>query len=511
MLRKYYEIYRMTLQKTTHKPSCKFLTGHHREKPEHTINSDMIPEFAILGHPNEGKSSVLSTLAEDDSVRVSSTPGETRECRTFPVVIDSKEILRFTDTPGFQNPARVLSEFKKLQNSGDKILQEFRALATDIPEFHDDCELLKPIERGAGIIYVVDGSRPIRNVDKAEMKILRLTGKPRMAIINCKDEKFDFLDEWKIEFRKNFNSNQLFNAHRATYAERIRLLEALRSIDQDWYSPLSKVISAFKKDWAARNILTTDIIIDLLTDSLSLKLSKNFGSKSDENKAREQLFQKYKEVLDKKEKSAQQQLRTLFKHNIFNYQLPPHSVLLENLFDEKNWQLLGMTRKQTIVAGGVGGATIGAGLDVAALGHALGLFTALGGVAGALGAFFGGESISSRTRILGIPLGGETVQVGPAKNIALLFVLLNRALLYYQHTINWAHGRRDYPTTDNSLISTDSYQGFTNDWGSGNIKICHDFFKAVGEDNGKEDSRAKEKFMELLLTNLKEISEDDEL
>ena len=27
-----------------------------------------IPVFAIIGHPNEGKSSVLSTLAEDDSV-----------------------------------------------------------------------------------------------------------------------------------------------------------------------------------------------------------------------------------------------------------------------------------------------------------------------------------------------------------------------------------------------------------------------------------------------------------
>ena len=36
-----------------------------------------VPEFAIIGHSNEGKSSVLSTLAEDDSVRVSPIPGET--------------------------------------------------------------------------------------------------------------------------------------------------------------------------------------------------------------------------------------------------------------------------------------------------------------------------------------------------------------------------------------------------------------------------------------------------
>ena len=29
-----------------------------------------VPEFAVVGHPDEGKSSVLSTLAEDDSIRL---------------------------------------------------------------------------------------------------------------------------------------------------------------------------------------------------------------------------------------------------------------------------------------------------------------------------------------------------------------------------------------------------------------------------------------------------------
>jgi len=59
----------------------------------------MIPEFAIVGHPNEGKSAVVSTLAEDDTVRVTPYPGETIECQTFPVIIDGHEIIRFIDTP----------------------------------------------------------------------------------------------------------------------------------------------------------------------------------------------------------------------------------------------------------------------------------------------------------------------------------------------------------------------------------------------------------------------------
>jgi GTP-binding protein EngB required for normal cell division len=469
----------------------------------------MIPEFAILGHPNEGKSSVLSTLAEDDSVRVSPMPGETTECRSFPVIIDGREVLRFTDTPGFQNPARVLVEMKRRAKSAENPLSEFRRFAATIPELHDDHELLGPLERGAGIIYVVDGSRPVRNVDKAEMEILRLTGKPRMAIINSKEESDEHLEAWKNEFRKNFNSNRVFNAHRATYAERILLLEALKSIDQDWQQPLSEVVAAFKKDWAARNAATVDILIGMLTDCLSLQLSENVGSEEEAEISRDKLFRTYSETLARKEKIAHERIRGLFKHNIFHYELPPHSVLHADLFDERTWQLLGMTRKQVVVAGGLGGAAIGAGLEMATLGHSLGIFTAVGTVVGALGALFGGESFSGKAQLMGIPLGGERVQVGPAKSIDLLFVLLNRSLLYYRHTINWAHGRRDYARAGQHLLAATASQAFTSRWSAGNIRICHDFFKIVGNRNSGEGEEETARFRELLENTLQEISEAD--
>ncbi|MBU1566263.1 MAG: GTPase/DUF3482 domain-containing protein [Proteobacteria bacterium] len=469
----------------------------------------MIPEFAILGHPNEGKSSVLSTLAEDDSVRVSPIPGETTVCRSFPAIIDGREVLRFTDTPGFQNPARVLVELKKRAKSGDNPLSDFRSFAATVPELHDDRELLGPVERGAGIIYVVDGSRPVRNVDRAEMEILRLTGKPRMAVINCKEEGEEHLEAWKNEFRKNFNCNRVFNAHRATYAERILLLEALKSIDQDWHRPLSQVVEAFRKDWAARNDSTVDIITGLLTDCLSLQISENIGPGEKTEECRARLFRTYSETLAKKEKVAHQRIRSLFKHNIFQYELPPHSVLHADLFDERTWQLLGLTKKQVVIAGGLGGAAIGAGLEMATLGHSLGIFTVAGTVAGALGALFGGESFSGKAELMGIPLGGERVQVGPAKAIDLFFILLNRSLLYYRHTINWAHGRRDYNKASQPLIQATPRQAFTDRWSAGNIKICHDLFKTMSKKNSDSDDRATTRFHELLRTTLLEISESE--
>jgi Fe2+ transport system protein B len=122
------------------------------------MNRKSIPEFAIVGHPNEGKSSVVSTLAEDDSVRVTPTPGETIECQTFPVAIDGKELIRFIDTPGFQNPKATLQWMREYTGPNEEIAQAFREAHLGNTDFRDDCELLEPITKGAGIIYVVDGS-----------------------------------------------------------------------------------------------------------------------------------------------------------------------------------------------------------------------------------------------------------------------------------------------------------------------------------------------------------------
>ena len=163
--------------------------------------------------------------------------------------------------------------------------------------------------------------------------------------------------------------------------------------------------------------------------------------------------------LARKEKIAHERIRGLFKHNIFHYELPPHSVLHAELFDERTWQLLGMTKKQVMIAGGLGGAAIGAGLEMATLRpRPRAISPRWEPLAGALGALFGGESFSGKAQVMGIPLGGERVQVGPAKSIDLLFVLLNRSLLYYRHTINWAHGRRDYDKAGQALLTAGSEQ-----------------------------------------------------
>ncbi len=467
----------------------------------------MVPEIAIMGHPNEGKSSVLSTLAEDDSVRVSPTPGETTQCRSFPVIVDGREVLRFIDTPGFQNPGRVLSELRRLSNEGDRIIRLFREYARSIPELRDDCELLLPVERGAGIIYVVDGSRPVRNVDREEMEIFRLTGNPRMAVINCKDLRDDYLRDWKEEFRKTFNANRVFSAHRATYAERILLLEALQSIDQDWHQILGEVITAFKDDWAARNAATIDLIITMLSDCLSHRLLIDTGPEDIDRPQKEKLLRSYNQALAEKEGAAHQKIRSLFKHNIFNYRLPARSILNEDLFNERTWQILGLSKKQLAIIGGLSGAAIGAGLDIAHAGLSMGIWATMGGAIGALGAIIGGETVSANATFMGMKLGGQQLQIGPTKSIDLLFILINRALLFYFHTINWAHGRRDYEKATAADEASPDRRGFTQGWSSSRIRVCNSYFKALQHENGTTLLAAEKDLREILETVLMEISQ----
>jgi len=472
------------------------------------MQPDTVPEFAIVGHPNEGKSSVLSTLAEDDSVRISATPGETVVCQPFPVVIDGREIIRFVDTPGFQHPREILHQLQSFGAETNNIMTGFREKYGDNQEFRQDVELFLPLTQGAGIIYVVDGSRPVRAVDRAEMEILRLTGLPRMAILNSKDASPDFLEQWKEEFRKTFNVFRVFNAHRATYAQRIALLEALKHIDQDWQATLDTVIGAFKKDWAQRNQASAGIITAMLNECLSYTLVKSLADDADEQSVKADMQASFEKNIRKIEYKAHQQVRSLFKHNIFNYDLPSQSILHEDMFSESTWKFLGLTRNQQIVAAGIGGAGVAAAIDAATAGASFGLFAAVGGLVGAGWAAFGGQGLA-HTKILGIPLGGNEMQIGPVKNIQFLYILLDRSLIYYSHIINWAHGRRDFAAGQVDQDTDPMRIGYTAQWDSAIRSICAEFFREATTGEGSGGTDVEQQLKNILIDQLQRISNSE--
>lgn len=461
----------------------------------------MIPEFAVLGHPNEGKSSVVSTLTENDQISVSPIPGETMASRTYTVRIDNEEIIRFIDTPGFQVPRQTLDWFRSFEGDSRQIIRRFIDTHHRDEFFADEVELLGPVARGAGIIYVVDGSRPVRPDDLAEMEILRLTGRPRMAVINCKNALQDYTGDWRQEFRRHFNAVRLFNSNTANFTERIKMLESLKAIDQEWESSLTSVIRAFETDWKKRNRLAASHITETMSRILSHTVSQKIDPSTDRDKIRKDLSRKYQEDITQFEQDLFRKIRQLYRHNLYEVILPEYSVLQYDLFSKQTWEMLGLTREQLATAGAVIGGTFGAVMDTAAAGITFGVFTAIGGAIGAGSALWGGRKMTAKNRY-GFRLGSDRLQLGPNKNLQMLYILIDRVLIYYSLMINRPHGRRDSARQPGDDAGK---KGFSTQFTSGQRKVCARFFKAVNAavfTNGKDTADAFERLIESVLMSV---------
>ncbi|MDZ7686072.1 MAG: DUF3482 domain-containing protein [Gammaproteobacteria bacterium] len=195
-----------------------------------------VPVFAVVGHPNKGKSSIVATLAEDDQVAISPTPGTTRRSEQHTFTVDGEPLYSLVDTPGFQRPGETLDWLKRqAESASDRAaaVADFVEAHENDQRFVDECELLRPLVDGAGILYVVDGAKPYGPEYELEMEILRWTGRPRMALIN-KIGDGDYEDEWRQALDQYFSIVRVFDALHADFDKRVSLLRAFSELDDRW-------------------------------------------------------------------------------------------------------------------------------------------------------------------------------------------------------------------------------------------------------------------------------------
>ena len=121
----------------------------------------------------------------------------------------------------------------------------------DDEAFRDETELLSPILAGAGILYVVDASARFQPSNEAEMEILRWTGQPGMALLNRTRDR-DFADEWRPILEQFFNIVREFDAHHATFGDRLELLRGFRAVQASSQPALDEAIAALTDDWQRR-------------------------------------------------------------------------------------------------------------------------------------------------------------------------------------------------------------------------------------------------------------------
>ena len=102
---------------------------------------DRLPEIALVGRSNVGKSSLINALVRKPVARTSAAPGKTRLANFYRVQRESSPPLYLVDLPGYG-----------YARGGDAAAQEFNRLV--------DAYFARAIEQPIGLLLLVDSRHP---------------------------------------------------------------------------------------------------------------------------------------------------------------------------------------------------------------------------------------------------------------------------------------------------------------------------------------------------------------
>ena len=340
----------------------------------------MIPIFAVVGHPNKGKSSIVATLAQDDSVAISSASGTTRVSENLVVSVGASH-YSLVDTPGFQRPASVLKWLQQHAVSADKRQDAVKKFVNDEDcklKFPEEVQLLTPIINGAAILYVVDGSRPYGPEYEAEMEILRWTGQASMALINPIENE-DHIQSWQQALGQYFKLVRVFNAMQADFEKQLSVLEAFSHIKEQWQGTITGLIVEYKKIRFQRQEESLQLLVELLTKLCAYQVSQRVLSRNQAQALQAGLETRFLKDMRNIEQQCHDALKGIYRYHNLDSEIVD-LPLEENLFDTEKWILWGLNRKRLTAAASMAGAATGAAVDLAVAGSSLMLGALSGGL-----------------------------------------------------------------------------------------------------------------------------------
>ena len=300
--------------------------------------------------------------------------------------------------------------------------------------------MLEPILNGAGIIYVVDGSKPYGEEYEAEMEILRWTGQPSMALINHIDES-DYSEDWKRALGHYFKMVRTFDPMHTSLEQHLSILESVAQLKEEWTASVKASIQLFEKYHEQMLDRSAAVISKVIYRSVSLLEKLTFYGEDATEGEKNRIEEKYKERLRELERSTQKSIETIWNHD--HLQKEQQSLTLEgmDLFSEETASVFGLTRKELLVTAAASGAATGAGVDLLFAGSTLLLGAGLGAVIGGVGAFFAFNELSE-VKVLGQTLGKRYLEIGPMENRNFPYILLGRTIYHTTQVANRSHAVR---------------------------------------------------------------------
>ncbi|MCH8552829.1 MAG: GTPase/DUF3482 domain-containing protein [Natronospirillum sp.] len=418
------------------------------------MNIRRAPHLCVVGHPNKGKSSIVSTLAENDSVRVGAESGTTRHADTFEFIMDGQVMLSLTDTPGFQRARQALAWLQAESVAPAQRPERVRAFLAE-PEhqqrFPDECELLRPVMAGAGILYVVDAAQPVTAADEAEMEILRWTGQPRMAVINPMQPLAGELTDntWARTLNQYFQWVREFNPLAATLPARQSLLRALGELTAEWQQPIARLCAELARRDQDRLGEASRALAQYWCEQMACHIRLKAAGATQPEQAREQLMAQ----LVAREQAFFRQLASGWGHHqarleqVVDWDLGPDSLM-----HSETWTLWGLKQRDLLLVSGGAGAAGGLAVDAGLGGSSLMLGALSGGLIGSASGWWAGRQLSGneggsasgkQSWLRRLPMVREQQIMGPVRHPNFPLVVMARALTLTRQLWLRPHAQRD--------------------------------------------------------------------
>lgn len=389
----------------------------------------MSVEIIVIGETNDGKTTIVSNLIEDENALISPEPGTTRKAHRHKLYDRKGELLlEVWDTPGFEETDEMHYWFTRqsardVGNLAEAFIREHAGQA----DWACDMELIRPIREGAIVVYVAASNRRPIEDDRKQLEIIRLTGAVRVALINQKPGEADYTDEWICLLQREIGAVDTYQPMTAGIRERLNLLDTLGRCCLGSRAEIEAVRKALEADWQARLEDLARMMLDTLRKTMQCQASSRKGEVDARDMLNRDLF--------RIEESFRMDAQALFRHRRARFESP---VLDAPLTSTEMWKSfgLGLTRQQAVLASAIMGAGLGAVIDASVGGFSLLTGTLIGGATGTvLGASFIYSPVSAT-------FGDNQVvtRVQPKSNLPN--VLMDRMLIFGRLLIRISHGVR---------------------------------------------------------------------
>ncbi len=406
------------------------------------------PVFAVVGHPNKGKSSIVATLARDDSVGIAPEPGTTTHARRYPMKVDGETLYTLVDTPGFQRARRALAWMRERETSAAEhpaVVRKFIEIHRETDHFPDEVRLLEPLMEqagGAGVLYVVDGAAPYGEEYEAEMEILRWTGRPSMGLINPIGSAAH-VEPWRDALGQYFKVVRVFDPMTAQWQKRLELLRGFGQLQEGWRQPLERAVDVLEGERRRQRGAAAAAIAEMLREMLSLSITQRVGREEDPMRYKPKMERDYHDKLRNLEARGRRRVEELYGHHAL--QRRERELELEmleaDLFNDETWLAFGLKKLDLAAAGAASGAAAGGVVDAAVGGASFLAGMGIGAIVGGAMGWYGGKRATEFT-VASLPLGGKQLRCGPMRNTNFGFVVFNRARLHHTLVANRTHAQR---------------------------------------------------------------------